>query len=211
MLEVKGELVFKTVAYHRAADAIGREPGRPRGGLPGRRRRRGSRASARRSATRSRSSPRPATWPSTTGCAPRSRRPRRPAAHPGPRAQDRPPAPRRSSGSSRSRTSGAAAEAGRLRDLRGMSAKTEALDPRGDRPARRHARPDAARPGRGARRRRSSTRLAGTPGRARASSRRARSAAGARRSATSTSSPRPTTPAALIERVHDARARSTAS
>ena len=26
MLEVKGELVFKTVAYHRAADAIGRSP-----------------------------------------------------------------------------------------------------------------------------------------------------------------------------------------
>ena len=26
MLEVKGELVFKTVAYHRAADVIGRSP-----------------------------------------------------------------------------------------------------------------------------------------------------------------------------------------
>ena len=26
LLEVKGELVFKTVAYHRAADAIGRQP-----------------------------------------------------------------------------------------------------------------------------------------------------------------------------------------
>ena len=26
LLEVKGELVFKTVAYHRAADAIGRYP-----------------------------------------------------------------------------------------------------------------------------------------------------------------------------------------
>jgi len=26
LLEVKGELVFKTVAYHRAADAIGRSP-----------------------------------------------------------------------------------------------------------------------------------------------------------------------------------------
>src|SRR3990170_3760592 len=26
MLEVKGELVFKTVAYHRAADAIGHSP-----------------------------------------------------------------------------------------------------------------------------------------------------------------------------------------
>src|SRR4051794_33917639 len=26
ILEVKGELVFKTVAYHRAADAIGRAP-----------------------------------------------------------------------------------------------------------------------------------------------------------------------------------------
>ena len=26
MLELKGELVFKTVAYHRAADAIGRSP-----------------------------------------------------------------------------------------------------------------------------------------------------------------------------------------
>ena len=26
MLEVKGELVFKTVAYHRAADAIAHEP-----------------------------------------------------------------------------------------------------------------------------------------------------------------------------------------
>src|SRR6476661_2868996 len=26
ILEVKGELVFKTVAYHRAADAIGRSP-----------------------------------------------------------------------------------------------------------------------------------------------------------------------------------------
>ena len=26
MLEVKGELVFKTVAYHRAADAIAPEP-----------------------------------------------------------------------------------------------------------------------------------------------------------------------------------------
>ena len=26
LLEVKGELVYKTVAYHRAADAIGRSP-----------------------------------------------------------------------------------------------------------------------------------------------------------------------------------------
>ena len=73
MLEVKGELVFKTVAYHRAADAIGRSPVDLVAAYRAGDRADRSRASARRSATRSRSSPRPAAWPTTTGSAPRSR------------------------------------------------------------------------------------------------------------------------------------------
>ena len=67
MLEVKGELVFKTVAYHRAADVIGRSPVDLVAAYRDGHAAAAARASARRSATRSTSSPRPATWPSTTG------------------------------------------------------------------------------------------------------------------------------------------------
>ena len=127
ILELKGELVFKTVAYHRAADAIGRSPvdlvAAYRSGHAADR----SRASARPSATRSRSSPRPATWPTTSGSGRRCRR--------------RSSSCSRSAGSARRPSASStqelgietvddlrkAAEAGRLRTLRGMSARTEAL------------------------------------------------------------------------------------
>ncbi len=69
MLEIKGELVFKTVAYHRAADAIERSPvdlvAAYRDGHAAATPRRRHRPSA----TRSPSWRRPGTWPSTTGCA----------------------------------------------------------------------------------------------------------------------------------------------
>ena len=127
MLEVKGELVFKTVAYHRAADAIGRSPVDLVAAYRERHAAADPRASARPSATRSPSSRRPAAWPSTSGSRPRSR--------PGSSTccASRASAPRPSASSTP--TSGiasiddlrAAAEGGRLRGLRGMSAKTETL------------------------------------------------------------------------------------
>ena len=192
MLELKGELVFKTVAYHRAADAIGRSPvdlvSAYRAGQaaadPGRRQghQRQDRAS----------SPRPATWPSTTGSAAEVP----PSlvellADPGPRAQDRPPAPRgarhrdgRRPPRRRPRRAGCAS-------VRGMSARTEALvlegiarlDDRFDRMLLDRAEEliDGLIDGAGADARASAR-----------SSRPARSAAGASRSATSTCSPRPT-------------------
>ncbi len=73
ILEVKGELVFKTVAYHRAADAIARAPfdvaaayaAGDRAADPGRRQ--GDRGQDRRARRR------PAAWPSTIASARRSR------------------------------------------------------------------------------------------------------------------------------------------
>ena len=198
MLELKGELVFKTVAYHRAADAIGRSPvdivSAYRAGHatadPGRRQgdQRQDRASSRR----------PATSRSTTGSGRRCR-PASSSSCRSPGSARRPSASStRSSGSRPSTTCGSAAESGRLRSVRGMSARTEALvlegiarlDERFDRmlldraeelvdgP---HRRPVARRPASGR------------------SSRPARSAAAGSRSATSTCSPRPTEPAALID------------
>ena len=76
MLEVKGELVFKTVAYHRAADAIGAQPGRRRRRVPAGNAAADRRASARRSATRSPSSSTTGHLrASTSGSGRRSRRP----------------------------------------------------------------------------------------------------------------------------------------
>ena len=95
MLEVKGELVFKTVAYHRAADAIGRSPvdlvAAYRAGTPPRipGRRRGDQRQDRRARD---------DRPHGVLRAAPSRDPagaRRAAADPGPRAEDRPPALRR--------------------------------------------------------------------------------------------------------------------
>ena len=95
MLEVKGELVFKTVAYHRAADAIGRSPVdlvaayRParRRGSPGV----GAAISdkiAELATTGQHGLLRPAPGRDPA-------RARRRCSDPGARAQDRPPAPRR--------------------------------------------------------------------------------------------------------------------
>ena len=205
ILEVKGELVFKTVAYHRAADAIGRSAGRRRRGLPAGERAR-SPASARRSATRSRSSRRPGHMafydrlraeipPSLVellripGLGPKTVRARLGV------GRDRDLEDLRR-----------AAEAGTLRTIKGISARTEQLILEGierleSRPQRlllHRAQAHQRRP-RGAAR-----------GRARASAgscRPARSAAGARRSATSTCSPRPTTRDAVVERFAHARRR----
>ena len=116
MLEVKGELVFKTVAYHRAADAIGRSPVDLVARLPDRdaaedpRRRQGDQRQDRRAGH-----DRPDGLP-TTGSAPRSR----PASSSCSRS--RASARRPSASSTRSSASRSiedlrqAAEAGRLRD-----------------------------------------------------------------------------------------------
>ena len=91
MLELKGELVFKTVAYHRAADAIGRSPvdlvsayraGDPPA-IPGVGKAisdkiregfgRGSWVGFCVFLNFSALAPRPATWPCTTGSGPRCR------------------------------------------------------------------------------------------------------------------------------------------
>ena len=209
MLELKGELVFKTVAYHRAADAIGRSPvdivAAYRAGTaaadPGRRQ--GDQRQARGAGhDRPHGVPRAAARgdPAEPGGA---------AADPGPRAQDRPPAAPASSASRRSTTCASAAEAGRLRTLAGMSARTEALVLEGIARLERPVRPDAARPGRGLRRRADRGLLARRPASAAiepAGSFRRRQGS---RSATSTSSPRRTSRPALDRGVHDARARST--
>ncbi len=171
MLEVKGELVFKTVAYHRAADAIGRSPvdlvAAYRGGTPPRIPGVGAAISDKIAEL------------ATTGQhgvlrAAQDRDPARarrtccasPASGPRPSASST-----RTLGIASMDDLRAAAEGGRLRDLRGLSAKTEALvlegiarldaDPgrmlldkaetrvdRGHRRHRRHARRPPARTGR---------------------------------------------------------------
>ena len=103
------------------------QPGRPRRRLPRRRRRRRSRGSARPSATRSPSSRRPAGWPSTTGC--------RAEVPPGLVDLLRIPGlgPKTvrqiwtELGIASMEDLRQAAEAGTLRDLRGLSARTEQL------------------------------------------------------------------------------------
>ena len=212
MLEVKGELVFKTVAYHRAADAIGRSPVDLVGRLPSRQPAAHPGRRARRSATRSPSSRRPA------GCAfyEQLRAEVPPClvemlADPGPRPEDRPPDPRASSGSRRSTTSGRPPRPAGSARLKGLSGRTEQLDPRRDRPrSTQPPGPAAPPPGRGAHRRRSSSSSRHARRRAR-SSLPARSAGGARRSATSTCWPRPTDPAAPDGRVRRRSASSIAS
>ena len=194
MLELKGELVFKTVAYHRAADAIGRSPVDLVVGLSGRATRRRSRASARPSATRSRelADDRPhGLLRPAAGRGPAE--PRRAPADPGARPEDGPPAPRgardrdaRRPRAAPPRRAGCASVRGhvRPRPRRSSSRGSPGSSDRFDRML--------PRPGRGAR----STGLIDGP-RARRpactrSSRPARSAAARSRSATSTCSPRPT-------------------
>ena len=193
MLEVKGEILFKTVAYHRAADAIEQAPfdvaeayaagdRRPIAGV-------GSAigdkivelATTGRMAFHDRLR---AEMPATLvdllaipGVGPKTVR----AGLGGPGRRDR------------ATTCARAAEAGQLRGLKGISAGTEQRILEGIAAARGAPAPDAPRPGAGD---------LGRPrgparGRARASrgsSRRARSAGGARRWATSTCSSRPTDP-----------------
>ena len=135
MLEIKGELVFKTVAYHRAADAIGRSPvdlvAAYRAGNPPQIPGVGQAISDKIAELAT--TGHMAYLRAAAGRGPAE--PRRAAADPGPRAEDGPPAPRASSGSRRSTTSQAAAEAGRLADdPRACPQRTEALDPRGHRP-----------------------------------------------------------------------------
>ena len=193
MLEVKGELVFKTVAYHRAADAIGRSPvdlvAAYRSGQaardPGRRQGdqrqdRGARDDRPDGLLRPAARRGPA-------------QPRRAAAHPGARAEDRPPDLRRSSASRPSRTcarpprpAGCATCAGMSSQDRGSSSSRASpgstTSPTGCSSTRAEEIIDGAH------------RRAADDARASArSSPPARSAAGASRSATSTSSPRPTT------------------
>ena len=208
MLEVKGELVFKTVAYHRAADAIAHSPVEVARRLPGGQRRRASPASARRSATRwpsssrpgaalLRAAPRPRCRPASSSCS----RPRvGPQDGPAPPrgAGDRDPrgAPRGRRGRPAPDGQGPVREDGGARSSTGSPRSTT-------------ARPAAPGPGRGDRRR--PRRDSATSRASTRSSRPARSAGGARRSATSTCWPRPTEPAALIERFTGARPRSTGS
>ena len=127
MLELKGELVFKTVAYHRAADAIGRSPvdvvAAYRSGTPpadpGRRQghqRQDRGAGHDRPHRLLRAAP---------GGGPADAR--RAARDPGPRPEDRPPAQR--GARHRDRRRPAQGRRGRhgCATLRGMSARTEAL------------------------------------------------------------------------------------
>ena len=189
MLEVKGELVFKTVAYHRAADAIAHSPVEVAARLPGGQAAEDRRASARRSATRSPSWPGRATSPSTSGSWPRSRRASSSCSGPGRRAEDGPD-PLRGARHRDARGPPPGRRGRPAPDGQGAVREDRAADPRGHRGAR-GARPaDAPRD----RPRSSSTTLIGelgdTPGRRLDRAGRARSAAGARRSATSTCWPR---------------------
>ena len=191
MLEVKGELVFKTVAYHRAADAIGRSPidlvaAYRSGSEPQDPRRRGGDQRQDEGARHHRPDgvlrPAPGRGPA---------RPRRAAADPGARPQDRSPDLDRAR--HRVGRGPAAGRAGRDAALAARAVGPDrAARPRGDRAARIGARSDAPASGRGAHRGADG----GAGGRARASSassRPVRSDADASRSATSTSSPRPRT------------------
>ena len=194
MLEVKGELVFKTVAYHRAADAIGRSPvdlvAAYRSGTPPRIPGVGAAISDKIAEL------------ATTGHLAFYER-LRAEIPPGLVALLQIPGlgPKTvrqlhlELGIESIEDLRAAAEAGRLRDLRGLSEKTEALVLEGIARLEIDAGPDAPRPGRDDHRGRHGghRRHARRPS---ASSPPGRSAAGARPSATSTSSPRPTTPGA---------------
>ena len=201
MLEVKGELVFKTVAYHRAADAIGRSPvdlvarlpvghaaahpGRRRGHQRQDRGARDDRPSrVLRAAARPRSRPGSSTLLQIPGLGPKTVR----QLHLDLKIE--------SIDDLR-----AAAEAGRLRDLRGTVGEDRGARPRGHRPPRHRRRTGccSTRPRSVVEdidRRPSPTRPASVglepaglvPPQVRD------------RSATSTSSPRPTTPRALIGR-----------
>ena len=138
MLELKGELVFKTVAYHRAADAIGRSPVDLVAGLPRRARRRtipgvGKAISdkiAELATTghlafydrlRAEVPPSLVELLRIPGVGPKTVR----QLHDGARHRDA------------STTCGGPPRRAGCDGLAGMSARTEALDPRGDRPARR--------------------------------------------------------------------------
>ena len=165
MLEVKGELVFKTVAYHRAADAIGAQPGRPRGGLPRRQaaadpgRRQGDQRQdrgARDDRPHGLLRPAPRRGPAE---------PRRAAADPRARPQDRPPAPRRARHRRRSTTCARRPRRAASATSAGMSARTEALVLEGIAKLDDRLRADAPRPGRGARSTALIDALSATPGR----------------------------------------------
>ena len=207
MLELKGELVFKTVAYHRAADAIGRSPvdlvvaptapaTAPR--IAGRRQ-----GDQRQDRGAGDDRPDAAIYDRLRAEIPPSLV--EPAADPGPRAQDRAPAPRGARASRPSTTCAQAAEAGRAADGPGhVGARPRQLVLEGIARLASAAAADAPRPGRGAARPPSSTRSPTCPGVAldRAGRLVPAPARVDRR-------PRPARrdgrPAALIDRVHDAR------
>ena len=163
MLELKGELVFKTVAYHRAADAIGRSPvdivSAYRAGTPPQIPGVGKAISDKLAEL------------ATTGHLAFYDRLRaevppiagRAAADPGARAQDRPPAPRGARHRDRRRPA-AGRRVGPAADRPRHVGEDRGARPRGDRQARRPVRPDAPRPGRGASPTRSSTRCRRTAG-----------------------------------------------
>ena len=161
MLEVKGEIVVQDVAYHRAADAIGRSPidlvaayrsgnaAEGAGRRPGDQRQ-DHRARHDRPDGLLRQAPRgdPA-------------EPRRAPPDPRPRAEDRPAHLRGARRSRRSRTSARPPRRARSASLQGPVERDRAADPRRDR-RRLEARPSAPAPqsGRGGDRRRSSRILA---------------------------------------------------
>ena len=127
ILELKGELVFKTVAYHRAADAIGRSPvdvvaayrSGTRAADPGCRQ--GHQRQARRSW------PRPVTSPTTSGSGRRCRRRSSSCCEIGGLGPKTVRQLNQELGIETVDDLRKAAESGRLRTLRGMSARTEAL------------------------------------------------------------------------------------
>ena len=152
MLELKGELVFKTVAYHRAADAIGRSPVdivsayRAGDAAPDPGRGQGHQ----RQAGRARHDRPPRVLRAAPGRG--AAVARRPAPDPGPRAQDGPPAQRGARDRDRRRPSPGGRGGPAARRSRDVGADRGAR-PRGDRQARRSVRPDAPRHGRDADRR----------------------------------------------------------
>ena len=187
MLEVKGELVFKTVAYHRAADAIGRSPvdlvaayraGRSAADPGCRRRdqRQDRRARDDRADGVLRQAPR-------RGPA----EPRRAAAHPGSRAEDRPPDLDRARRSSRSTTCDGPPRPARCARCAASRRETEQLVLEGIARLESAPRPDAPAPGRGASSTASSTAL----GRRRRARRRIEPAGSFRRRARIDRRPRP--------------------
>ena len=164
MLEIKGELVFKTVAYHRAADVIERSPidlvAAYRAGQAAAAA--GRRSGHQRQDRRARA--RPATWPTTTSSPPRSR----PASSRS--SGSRASGPRRSASSTtswasrRSTISRRPPSDGRLRTIRGLSGKTEAQILEGIARIGTSSLADAPGPGRRARRRPAAPRCEARPG-----------------------------------------------